>query len=66
MAADRLTAAGDVDGRKLGVGVSGLLVPPRAAGSRTDGLVLAAKVTTDLGVAIGDTVTFEHPQPWAR
>jgi putative ABC transport system permease protein len=37
-------------------------MPPLSAGHLTGGLVLSRKAAADLGVAVGDTVTFRHPR----
>lgn len=36
--------------------------PTLTSGTATGGIVLAGKAAADLGVAVGDTVTVEHPQ----
>ena len=39
-----------------------LWMPPLSAGHLTGGLVLSRKAAADLGVGIGDVVTFRHPR----
>jgi putative ABC transport system permease protein len=39
-----------------------LWMPPLSAGQLTGGLVLSRKAAADLGVGVGDVVTFRHPR----
>jgi len=64
-----LMVPGTVQAHGTSVDVAAEVLPPRAvwtpalsAGRLTDGIVLSRKAAADLGVRVGDLVTFRHPR----